>query len=141
MPIMTWDARLPQQVMVPGYEESPATNVVRSQPGRGPAISRPRTSSNSSPLKCSVILHHWQTQVLMDFHRVTLAKGLWPFRFPQPRLHNQPLLDDNLDPILAESGDQILIGAMIIVMMPTVPKLVPMTPVTWTAALDLEVMP
>lgn len=141
MPTMTWDVRLPQQVLVQGYSESPANNLVRSQPNRGPAIVRPRTSSGVEPLQCQVILYHWQTQVLKDFWITTLGKGVWPFRFPQPRLHNQPLLDDLLDPILSESGEQILISAHIICRMVDSPKIVPLSGVTWTGTLNLEVMP
>ena len=133
MPTMTWPAPLPQRVLVEGFTEKPPVYVIRSQPKTGPAILRRFTSGAIRPLTCSVPLLMWQVELLDQFFVDDLAGGLWPFRFPHPRL------DDVT--IATIDGQEITIGTTVIVRMVEPPSYTATGPVTFEAALNLEIMP
>lgn len=141
MPVYTWPAELPQRVLVAGYQEQFRGGSVRSQPTRGPAIVRPKTSANIKPFKASVVLHAYQVDILEDFHLVTLDKGTWSFIMPHPRKNNQPLLDAENNPILNPDGTVILVAATALMRFVDPPIVVAISPVTWSASMSLEQLP
>jgi hypothetical protein len=79
-----WPNTLPQYVLVDGYSEEEADNLIEYKPEAGAPISRPRSSNAARPITVAYELSRGQLQDLQEFYRTTLISGSLPFTFPTP---------------------------------------------------------
>lgn len=82
MPV--WPAELPGPA-IGTLNESPPNNVIASQPDKGPAIVRRRTTANVRPLSFSMMLTSEELQTLDDFFTDETDYGSVPFDYDHPR--------------------------------------------------------
>ena len=84
MASVTWPASLPQEIRRQGYRQALRDNVYRFQPDTGPAKRRPEFTSESRPLRGSIVLNPVQLDTLREFYEVTLGFGNAAFDIPNP---------------------------------------------------------
>lgn len=81
---IAWPVGLPQYVLVDGYGEDEADNLIEYGPDIGPPISRPRSSAAARQFDIVFNLSRAQLATLRTFFRTTLISGSLPFTIPAP---------------------------------------------------------
>lgn len=80
----TWPTDLPPPA-IGTLDESPPNNAIASQPDKGPAFVRRRTTSNIRPLAFSMMLTPDEVQILDDFFTIDTFSGTVTFNYNHPR--------------------------------------------------------
>ena len=80
-----WPPSLPQDVLVQGYDEALAENVVRTTMDAGPAKVRRRFTAGVRNFRLTVYLTRTQTDTLESFFDTTVKDGSLPFDWTHPR--------------------------------------------------------
>lgn len=93
-----WPSSLPQYVLREGFSESIGDGRLRSQPDKGPAKVRRRSSMMPKLLQCRMIMSAEQLALMQEFVDDTLMNGSLPFLMPDPITRNPALVRfaDNL---------------------------------------------
>lgn len=84
MTIPAFPVTLPQNLLISGYSQGLANNLITSQPDVGPAKIRRRTTSNVRPLKGSMTLTKTQLATLISFYEDDLIGGSLRFSWTDP---------------------------------------------------------
>lgn len=77
---ITWPETLPY--LLTGWSMTPSDNVLRSQPERGPAKTRRKTTAKTKGYSGSIYLSSSDLSVFLDFVENTIKDGALPFLFP-----------------------------------------------------------
>lgn len=77
---ITWPASLP--FLNTGWTMTPADNVLRSQPERGPAKTRRKTSSKTKNYSGSIFLTSSELDTFLEFAEDTLKDCALSFSYP-----------------------------------------------------------
>lgn len=80
----TWPAELPGPA-IGTLNERPPQNAISSNPDKGPAIVRRRTTANVRPISYTMMLEPELVQVLDDFFVEDTFSGTIPFEYDHPR--------------------------------------------------------
>lgn len=84
----SWDATLPQKLLLAGASEGIGDGLVEHQPDYGPPITRLRTQAVTRPLIGSMICTDAQIATFKTFFITTILRGSLPFIFPDPLTGN-----------------------------------------------------
>lgn len=80
-----WPVTLPQCALASGYEESPQSQVLRSQMDAGPAKTRRRFTAGTTDVAFAVNLTPDQVETFETFYDSDIAAGSLPFDIEHPR--------------------------------------------------------
>jgi hypothetical protein len=84
MATIDWHTSLPQSLLVDGYRQEPADNLLRSQMDRGPAKVRKDSSAGPRPVSGSILVTAAQLATYKSFHKTTLLDGALRFNWVDP---------------------------------------------------------
>ena len=114
----TWPPSIPQDFLVNGYRERPPKNTIRTQMDAGPDKVRRRATTKPRTISGVIELTRAQVETLDAFFRTDLEDGALRFDWVHPRT-------------LAAVQFRFL----------EEPEYSPVSGATWTASLNLEVLP
>lgn len=80
-----WPASLPQKPLADGFSEQSAPNVVRTENDAGPTNARRRYTVPVKRLSVRFLMTSAQVATFETFHETTLASGVLPFDWTDPR--------------------------------------------------------
>lgn len=81
----TWPSSLPQKPLAEGFAESSAPNVIRTENDAGPTNARRRYTVPVKRYQMRLLLTTAQVATFETFHESTLASGVLPFDWLDPR--------------------------------------------------------
>jgi len=84
MSIPAWDAGLPQTLLINGYSESAADNLLRTSMDVGPAKQRRRSAAGPRPVSGSLKMTAAQIATFKTFYITTLLGGSLRFSWTDP---------------------------------------------------------
>lgn len=84
MSIPAWEATLPTRLVISGYGESPADNLLRTSMESGPAKQRRRSAAGVRPIDGKLILTATQLATFKTFYNTTLLSGSLRFSWVDP---------------------------------------------------------
>lgn len=79
-----WPTTLPAH-LINSFQETPPDNVLRTSMDKGPAKLRRRTTTNTRPIRFSMILTPTQLTALDTFYATTTRSGADEFDYKHPR--------------------------------------------------------
>jgi hypothetical protein len=85
MAVTPWPSNVPLAFLNNSYQESFASNLLRSDMDSGPAKVRRRTSAGVRPLEGQLLLSGAERAVIEAFFTNTLRSGALPFSATHPR--------------------------------------------------------
>jgi hypothetical protein len=81
----TWPTSLPDKPLQDGYTESPPNNIIKTSVDKGPAKLRKRTSTNTRPITCRIVVSRYLVNVFDYFYITECASGTLRFSWEHPR--------------------------------------------------------
>lgn len=84
MAIPAWDAGLPQKLLIDGYSETMADNLLRTSMDAGPAKQRRRSAAGARPVSGTLKMTAAQMATFKTFYYTTLLSGALRFSWTDP---------------------------------------------------------
>lgn len=84
MPIPSWPADLPQNILAQGFKGGLPNNQIRTNMDVGPAQVRRRGTVATKPVTGNIIIDPDKLPVLEEFHKTTLLDGTLRFKWVKP---------------------------------------------------------
>lgn len=84
MAIPVWPTSLPQELLMDGYNQSMADNLLRADMDVGPAKTRRRATSAPEPVSGQMLMTRAQVETLGSFYLNTLLGGSLRFSWHRP---------------------------------------------------------
>ena len=81
---ITWDANLPQYVLISGYAEAPPNVTLRTEMTSGKPKYRRNKTASIRPIQCQVRLSYTQKALLDTFYCTTTKGGTLAFNWVHP---------------------------------------------------------
>lgn len=82
----------------------------------GPVSLRRRFAATMDVIPVTTRLYRWQLELLDNFYLQDTKQGSLPFTMPAPLTDGFPIMDENLDYLLDENGEQLLFTETMLVL-------------------------
>lgn len=84
MSVPAWDVGLPQKLLINGYNETAANNLLRTSMDVGPAKQRRRSTAGPRPVTGKLVMTSTQLGTFKAFYITTLLGGSLRFSWTDP---------------------------------------------------------